>query len=117
MSDLVDVDGHNFIAEILDADRPVLLDCWAAWCGPCRRLSPILEELAAEESDRLKVAKLDCDEQLELAGLMGVTVLPTMLLFVDGVAESVLQGFRTKEAILEHFGPLLKPKKRSEAGG
>ena len=117
MSNLLAVDGDNFIAEILDADRPVLLDCWATWCGPCLRLGPILEELASEEADRLKIVKLDTDDQPELAHLLGIQILPTMLLFVDGVVEASLQGLHPKEAILEHFGPWLKVRKSSGAGG
>jgi thioredoxin len=117
MSDMVAVDGENFITEVIDADRPVLLDCWAAWCGPCRMLAPELEALALEEPDRLKIAKLDCDDQPELAQLLGISLLPTMLLFVDGVVEASLKGYRTKDAILDAFAPLLKTKKASDAGG
>ena len=117
MSDMVAVDGDNFIAEVIDADRPVLLDCWASWCRPCLMLAPELEALALEEPERLKIAKLDCDEQPELAQLLGISLLPTMLLFVDGVVEAMLRGYRTMDAILEHFGPFLKAKKVSGAGG
>ena len=117
MSDLVAIDGNNFIAEILDADRPVLVDCWAAWCGPCQRLSPILDELAVEHAEVVKVVKMDTDEQPELAHLLGISVLPTMVLFVDGVAEASLRGLRTKEAILEHFSPYLKRRKSTASGG
>lgn len=117
MSDLIAVDGENFIEEVIDADRPVLLDCWASWCGPCLQLAPELEALAVEEPERLKIAKLDCDEQGELAQLLGISLLPTMLLFVDGVVEATLRGYRTKDDILEHIGPLLKTKKASGAGG
>jgi thioredoxin 1 len=117
VSDLLSIDGDNFIAEVIDADRPVLLDCWAGWCAPCRRLAPELEQLQREQPDRLKIAKLDCDEFPDLAHLLGVSILPTMLLFVDGVVESSLRGYRPKEAILDHFEPYLKTKKGSGAGG
>ena len=115
MADLLAVDVDNFMTEVLDADRPVLLDCWAAWCGPCRALAPELEALAQEESERLKIAKLDCDSNPELAHLLGVSILPTMLLFVDGVVESSLRGYRTKDAIREHFAPHLKTAKAKPA--
>lgn len=116
MSDLTAVDADNFITEVIDADRPVLLDCWAAWCPPCRALAPELEALAPEVSDRMKIAKLDCDQYPELAQLLGIRVLPTMLLFVDGIVEAALPGFRPKEAILEHFGPHLKQSKPAGDG-
>ncbi len=117
MSELLAIDADNFIAEVIDADKPVLLDCWASWCAPCRRLAPELEALAQEEPDRLKIAKLDCDQFPDLAHLLGVTILPTMLLFVDGVVESSLRGYRPKEEIVQRIGPYLKTKKGSETGG
>jgi thioredoxin 1 len=114
---LLAIDSDNFIAEVIDATKPVLLDCWASWCAPCRKLAPELEALARQEPDRLIIAKLDCDEFPDLAHLLGVSILPTMLLFVDGVVESSLRGYRPKDEILEHVKPFLKTKKGSGAGG
>ena len=116
MSELPAIDVDNFITEVLDAPKPVLVDCWASWCAPCRKLAPELEALAKEEPERLKIAKLDCDAHPDLAGLLGVSILPTMLLFKDGVVEASLRGYRTKEAILEHFEPYLKTKKGASSG-
>ncbi|MGQ0680589.1 MAG: thioredoxin family protein [Actinomycetota bacterium] len=107
MTDLTAIDNFNFIAEVIHADRPVILDCWARWCGPCLRLAPELELLAAELPDRLKVAKLDTDQNPEIAQLLGVQVLPTLVLFVDGVVVATATGYRPKEAVLALFEPHL----------
>jgi thioredoxin 1 len=108
MGDLVDIDDENFMAEVMDAKLPVLVDCWAAWCGPCRMLSPELEALAQEQEGRLKVVKLDVDANPSLSHLFGVSLLPTMVLFVDGVVETSVVGYRPRDYILEQIGPYLK---------
>jgi thioredoxin 1 len=112
MSEILAINDENFIAEVIDSDRPVLMDCWAAWCGPCRMMAPELEALAEEESGRLKIVKLDVDEHPGIAHLLGVTVLPTVVLFIDGVVEASAAGFRPKDATLALFEPHL-PKKKS----
>lgn len=114
MSELTTIDNDNFIAEVIDSNRPVLVDCWATWCGPCQKLAPELEALAMENAERIKVVKLDVDQNQGVAQLLGVSILPTMVLFVDGVVEGSFVGFRTKDAILAHFEPHL-PKKRPKA--
>lgn len=114
MTDLLAIDNDNFIAEVIDSPKPVLVDCWAAWCGPCRQLAPELEALAAENAERIRVVKLDCDLNQGIAHLLGVSLLPTMVLFVDGVVAGTLAGFRPKDAILEHFEPHL-PKRKASA--
>jgi thioredoxin 1 len=108
MADLVDIDDDNFMAEIMDAKLPVLVDCWATWCGPCKMLAPELDALAEEQADRLKVVKLDVDANPGLSQLLGVSMMPTMVLFVDGVVETSVVGFRPKEYILEQLEPFLK---------
>ncbi|HEX2052601.1 MAG TPA: thioredoxin [Actinomycetota bacterium] len=107
MADVVEIDDDNFLPEVMDAKVPVLVDCWAAWCGPCRMLAPEIEALAREQDGRLKVAKLDVDANPGLAGLFGVTLLPTMVLFVDGVVQAAVVGYQPKDAILEQISPFL----------
>jgi thioredoxin len=100
LAEITVVTENNFIEEVLDSKLPVLLDCWAEWCGPCRMLAPEIEALADEQAGRLKVAKLNTDENPGIAGLCGATILPTMVLFVDGVAEKSVIGFHPKDAIM-----------------
>lgn len=90
----------NFDKEVLQAGVPVLVDFWASWCGPCRMLSPIVDEIA-EQYTGLKVGKVNVDEQEELAIKFGIMSIPTLIVFRDGevVAQSV--GVKSKEAILE----------------
>lgn len=108
MADLVEIDDENFMSEIMDAKLPVLVDCWATWCGPCKMLTPELEVLAEEQADRLKVVKLDVDANPGLSQLLGVSMMPTMVLFVDGVVEASVVGYRPKDYILGQLEPFLK---------
>lgn len=112
MPGLVDIDDDNFMAEIMDAELPVLVDCWATWCGPCKMLSPELEALAAEQEGRLKVVKLDVDANPGLSQLLGVSILPTVVLFVDGLVQTSVAGYRPRDYILEQIAPYLKPAHR-----
>ena len=94
---------ENFQTEVLDAQGTVVIDFWAAWCGPCRMLSPILDTVAAEH-DEIKVGKVNVDEQQELAARFGVMSIPTLIVFKDGkkVKESV--GLIPKEKVEELIG-------------
>ena len=80
---VIHIDRNNFQSEVLDSDRPVLLDFWAPWCTPCRMVGPILDEIAGERSD-IKVAKVNVDEQPELAGQFGVMSIPTLVVVKEG---------------------------------
>ena len=89
---------ENFNAEVVNSDRPVLLDFWATWCGPCRMVGPLVEEIAAEHPE-IKVGKINVDEQPELAGRFGVESIPTLVYIKDGEIISQSAGFRPKAQI------------------
>ncbi len=89
----------NFEEEVIQSDKPVLLDFWATWCGPCRMLAPIIEEIANERSD-IKVGKVNVDDEGELAASFGISSIPTVILFKDGKAVAQSVGYRPKEDIL-----------------
>ena len=94
------ITNSNFENEVLNSDRPVLIDFWASWCGPCRMLSPIVDELAEERED-IKVGKVNVDEEQELAEKFGVMSIPTLIVFKDGEVVNQATGARPKNAILE----------------
>ena len=100
---VIHIDRNNFQREVLNSDRPVLLDFWAPWCAPCRMVGPILDEIAEERSD-VKVAKINIDEQPELAGQFGVMSIPTLLVFEQGKLVRQAVGARPKASVLELLG-------------
>ena len=95
----INVNKNNFDQEILNSDKPVLLDFWASWCGPCRMVSPIVDEIAAERSD-IKVGKINVDEQSELAAQFGVMSIPTLVVMKSGRIVNQAVGARPKAQIL-----------------
>ena len=93
------INKNNFQNEIMDSDKPVLLDFWVSWCAPCRRVVPIIEEIANERPD-IKVGKINVDEQLELASKFGIMSIPTLVVMKNGKIVQQVLGVRPKEAIL-----------------
>ena len=100
---VVTITKENFESEVLQSAQPVLLDFWASWCGPCRMLSPIVDEVAEERTD-IKVGKVNVDEQPELAAEFGVMSIPTLLVFENGKLTRQAVGARPKAGVLELLG-------------
>lgn len=100
---VIELTAENFEGEILNSDKPVLVDFWASWCGPCKMLSPLVEEIA-EENDSVKVCKVNVDDEDELAEKFEVSGIPTLLVFKDGKVVNQSVGFITKDKILALLG-------------
>ena len=96
----LDISINNFSDEVMGSEKPVLLDFWAPWCGPCRRVVPIVEEIARERPD-IKVGKVNVDQEFELAGKFRISSIPTLLVIRDGKVVNQAMGARPKQAILD----------------
>ena len=107
MSELTHATDSTFDGEVLDSDRPVLVDFWADWCQPCKMIEPHLVAIADEMPEKIRIVKVNLDESPGTASRFGVMSIPTMVLFNEGVEKVRLVGARPKEAILSEISPYL----------
>jgi thioredoxin 1 len=98
---IIELTEENFQQEVLEAQEVVLVDFWAPWCGPCQRIAPVVEQLAAENAGRLKVGKVNVDEQPALAAHYGINSIPTLMLFKNGDVVQTLIGLQPKARLQE----------------
>lgn len=98
---IIEITSENFNDEVINSGKPVLLDFWASWCGPCRALSPIVDQVANENLDKVKVGKVNIDEQQLLAEKFGIMSIPTLILIKNGKEEKRVVGLQSMKEILK----------------
>ena len=109
MKHTIEINDANFETEVLQSSQPVLADFWAEWCGPCKMLGPVLDEIALEHNGRVKVAKVNVDTNSELAERFGIQSIPTLLYFANGELRDKTAGVVSKPAIVSRLEKLAVP--------
>ena len=104
---IMEISDSNFDSEVLQSDKPVLIDFWAPWCGPCRAIAPIIEEIASEYGDKIKIAKCNVDDNPITPGKYGVRAIPTLIFFKDGDVTDQITGMVAKAKLVESINNLL----------
>ncbi len=99
----ITITTENFEQEVINSKLPVLIDFWATWCGPCQMIAPTVEEIAEEYEDRIKVGKINVDDERDLAVSFGISSIPTLVLMKNGKAADMMVGLRTKDEIVKMF--------------
>ncbi len=107
MAAIAELTDATFDEELSQADVPVLVDFWAEWCAPCKAMAPVLDQISAEQTHRLRVVKVDTDENVEYAGRLGILSIPTLVLFKDGEPVERIVGYQTKQQVMAKLTPHL----------
>ncbi|NHA70017.1 thioredoxin [Phycicoccus flavus] len=107
MADVSTTSDDTFDADVIQSDKPVLVDFWAPWCGPCRAVAPVLEEIARDHGDKVSVVKLNTDENPQVTGRLGITSIPTMHVYQGGEIVKTIIGAKPKPVLLRELEPFL----------